>query len=272
MGKRRPLTDIEADRQGDSEGKTVGEIASKSLKGTNVRTTGPKGLQTKIPIERPSGRPSFVETIMLNELIRNAAIMKGWLIVNNRVATGEAVNSIRIKVTRGRTAKGLLSSRINTSQTSVDGQDVGKTLNKAAKIARSTDIGLVQGVILGVPHLKFALQGRGAGTPPRTADILAWMQAKGVGFSDTRMSLSQQAFHIAQSIGASGTQPPHFTTSMRTKIVKVSAAKLVRGLRRVFPKFIGAEYAKAFVALGELYDNIEIRRISTEEQQFERFI
>ena len=96
------------------------------------------------------------------------------------------------------------------------------------------------------------------------------MLSKGVG-SPTR-SLSQQAFEIAKSIGEKGTAPPHFSENIRTKIVRVSARRMVQSLKKVFPDWIGNQYVDTLVALGTLYDNIDIRRVTAAEQQFEEFI
>ncbi len=240
--------------------------AQNRLSNTRFRLGGGKTLTTKIPITRPRGRPSAVETIMLNQLIRNAAIMKGWLIVNNRVATGTAVDSINIKITRSKLARRAVSDRVNVG--SVGSLD----LVRLAKIASATDVGFVTGKIYGVPYLKFALQGRGAGTPPAKSDILDWMVAKGVGFSDSRYSLSQQAFFIAQKIGKSGTNPPHFTANIKTKMMRISTTKLVRNLAKIFPRYVGGRFADALVAVGKIMDNVEIRRVTPEQLEFEDFI
>lgn len=248
------------------------EEARARLKGARPKIGGPKTLRTKIPIERPAGRPSAVESIMLNELIRNAAVLKGWLIVNNRVATGTAVNSIRVKVARSKLARSAVSDRVNVGGIRSTSDDPTLKLGRIAALARATDVGVVRGQILGVPHLKFALQGRGSGTPPATSDILAWMRAKGVGLSDTKMSLSQQAFFIAQSIGRKGTAPPHFSENIRTSMVRISAKKLVTNIARIFPSWEGNKYVETLVALGTLYDNLDIRRVTKSQQQFEEFI
>lgn len=249
---------------------------------TRIKPTfgvGEKSLSTKIPIERPSGRPSAVETIMLNELIRNAAIMKGWLIVNNRVATGEAANSIRIKIVRSKAASELAMRKITptvgaitegTSGVRTDFSKISGNINRASQLAKATDIGYVRGTIVGAPHLKYALQGRGPGKPPPIQDILNWMMVKGVGHEGR--SLSQQAYFIAKRIGEVGTLPPHFNIQMRTSITKVSAARLVRSLATVFPGYVGNRYVNTLVALGDLWDNLSIRRVTPEHQQFEDFI
>jgi hypothetical protein len=225
-------------------------------------------IKTTIPIDRPPGRPTSVENIIVNELVRNAAVLKGWLIMNNRVATGNAVNSIKVKVRRSKAAKALVNDNLNVKN--IGGIDESINLEKVAKIAKATDVGYVKGVIVGVPYLKFALRGRGAGAAPPVQDIMNWMQARGLGSGNS--SLSHQASLIANKIGRDGTNPPHFTSAMKTQLTRVSATKVVRSLSEIFPRWFGNKYIDTLIELGKLFDNIEIRRQTPEQQQFEDFI
>jgi hypothetical protein len=59
---------------------------------------------------------------------------------------------------------------------------------------------------------------------------------------------------------------------MKTQLTRVSATKVVRSLSEIFPRWFGNKYIDTLIELGKLFDNIEIRRQTPEQQQFEDFI
>jgi hypothetical protein len=161
--------------------------------------------------------------------------MQDWLVENNRVATGRAVNSLSIHITR----------QVQPGRTLRKSRNLAKTLgySESAEAARlntqldKLDIGLVTGVIKAAPHFSYALQGRGAGARPPQGAIEAWMQAKGV--EPQMRSMRDSAYLIARKIGAEGTNPPHFDEAIATQMVKFSSRKLAHAIAGPVSELVG---------------------------------
>lgn len=224
-----------------------------------------QGIKTQTPIRRPGGKPSNVELLMTNELIRNAAVVRGWLIENNRVATGEAVNSIAINITRNRGASGVVKK---TRLRGISNPNV----RKAARTLKASNVGAVSGEIVGVPHLTYALEGRGAGAFPNVQDILEWMMVKGVGASDTTISLQHQAYLIARKISQEGTDPPFFDNLVKRKMVRVSSARIVRLLSIIFSNVLPYNYVRVIEGLGKGFDAVKVTKVTPTQKKYEEFI
>ena len=169
----------------------------------------------KVDVKRPgAGRPSVTEAKIVEGLSGYAALMKKWLIDNDRIATGISVNSIRVIIKR--------------------------PTNPIAE-----RYGIVTGAIFASPSTKFALGGRGPGGMPPPFVIWEWLKIRGI-FSE-KMSNRDLAWAIAVKIGAEGTLPPHFSTPVRTSMTNVAASKIAKDMVEPFAKNVTRKWLRRII-------------------------
>ena len=169
----------------------------------------------KVDVLRPgAGRPSVTESKIVQGLVGYAAIMKKWLMDNNRVATGVSVNSIRVVIER---PTNPIQERY----------------------------GIVTGNVYASPSTKFALGGRGPGGMPPPFIIWEWLKVKGI--TSTSMSNRDLAWAISAQIAAQGTLPPHFSAPVRTSMTSVTASKIAKDMVEPFARNVTRKWLRRII-------------------------
>ncbi len=220
---------------------------------------------SKVRITRPAGRRTRIEARITNSLVETANLMRAWLIDNNRVATGRAAGSLNVVITRQPKPSKKLSAGLTRVARDVGAfgdvtgdegaKKLSRDLTQARTIFNALDIGLVSGQIKAAPHFSFAMQGRPAGKAPPVEEIVKWMMAKKV--KPLFDSLRGSAFLIARKIGIDGTNPPHWTGTMTTTIVRASTNRMLNLIKRPLAKIIGRKFVRFLLAAGKDFDNLE---------------
>ena len=212
-----------------------------------------------VKIKRGAGRITVIERNIINALEFNARVMQQWLISNNRIATGAAVNSFVVKT--GRFSSGKIITRAQKRLLSdvefFTGLPISTAAQRLKKSLNPFDIGWVSGQIVTAPHTKYALAGRGPGKAPPIAEILKWIEVKGVTGAWASRDL---AFIIARKIGREGTKGPHFTQNLTSVMVKASTSKMIAKNKEVFASVVGDKWVNALVGVTKFMENIEVIR------------
>lgn len=162
-------------------------------------------VQLKRPrIRRPVGRPSMEQKIMEATLLSSAIDYQQWLSLNNRIATGNAINSFVVVIKK-----------------------------KANNL-------ILEGELKAISYMNHVLFGRAPGKAPNRAVILQWMRSKGVKselYSDRDLS-----YLIARKIGEQGTLPPHLDRNIRARMVKLNTTSVIRKARKAYAKEKSTEF------------------------------
>jgi len=155
-------------------------------------------------IRRPVGRPSMEQKIVEATLMSSAIDYQTWLRLNNRIATGNALNSFVVLI---------------------------------KKKARNL---IIEGELKAISYMDRVLFGRGQGKAPNRAVILQWMRSKGVKselYNDRDLS-----YLIARSIGEQGTLPPHLDRNIRARMVKLNTGAVIRKSKKAYAKEKSTEF------------------------------
>lgn len=169
-------------------------------------------------ISRPTGRPSNNQRLVEAALIGIADDFASWLTENRRVASGDSKN-FNIKLTK-----------------------------RGAN--QNTSLPNIQGELLGVDYLEYALFGRGQGRNPPWQKILRWMRQRGIRGRTLRGNFrndTEAAKAIAVAIGRAGTRALRMSPVVQDTIIGRNTREAVREFTPLMAQDSARELAEGFV-------------------------